>query len=329
MRLLLGLVVSVSAYAAACLSATPECTEWIGLTQGPERSLVYRTFPLELKNDEIRRALVMVHGAGRDAVNYFRSALAAGFLADALSDTLIIAPRFASNDRGCGDSLAPNEVNWACSGNSWRSGGVSLTTEHLTSYDFMDALLRKLARKDLFPNLKAIVLAGHSAGGQFVTRYEMASPVGDELPIPLTYVVSNPSSYAYPDLNRPAAEGGTTLDNASLCPAYNQWPYGLQNRTGYTANLDETQLKKQLVARPVTYLLGEVDTLPLGGFDSSCAAMAQGATRRARGESFARYVNQKYGAKHKLIVIPLCGHNARCMFTAEPSLPILFLKAEE
>jgi hypothetical protein len=25
-------------------------------------------------------------------------------------------------------------------------------------------------------------------------------------------------------------------------------------------------------------------------------------------------------------VVPLCGHNARCMFTAEPVLPLLFPK---
>jgi hypothetical protein len=38
-------------------------------------------------------------------------------------------------------------------------------------------------------------------------------------------------------------------------------------------------------------------------------------------------VNQKYGAHHHIVVVPLCGHNARCMFTAEPALPILFPKS--
>jgi len=27
-----------------------------------------------------------------------------------------------------------------------------------------------------------------------------------------------------------------------------------------------------------------------------------------------------------VVVVPLCGHNARCMFTAEPALAILFPK---
>ena len=35
----------------------------------------------------------------------------------------------------------------------------------------MDEIIRRLARKEVFPNLKAIVVAGHPAGGQFVMRY--------------------------------------------------------------------------------------------------------------------------------------------------------------
>ena len=102
--------------------------------------------------------------------------------------------------------------------------------------------------------------------------------------------------------------------------------YGLKGRSGYTAKLTDDQLKQQLAARPTTYLLGELDILPLAGFDSSCPAMAQGPTRLARGQTFAAYVNAKYKAQHKAVVVPLCGHNARCMYTAEVALPILFPK---
>jgi hypothetical protein len=260
---------------------------------------------------------------------------------------VVVAPRFASNDgRGCRDTLAQDEVSWSCSGDSWRSGGVAANNPKLTSYDFADAILRKLARKEIFPNLKVIVVSGHSAGGQFVTRYEMANQVHDTLGVPVTYVVSNPSSYAYLDPARPAPASASdasppepaagapdaaasefrNFSDARNCTTYDRWPYGLQNRTGYAAQLTDDQLKKQLAARPVTYLLGEIDILPLGGFDTSCPAMAQGSTRLARGQAFGKYVNQKYGAHHHTVVVPLCGHNARCMFTAEPALPILFPK---
>jgi len=293
------------------------------------RSLIYRTFPLDTKNEKITRALVMVHGAGRDADNYFRTATAAAFLAGALEDTIVIAPRFASNDgRGCRDTLAANEINWSCSGDSWRSGGVASSPSQLTSYDLMDEILRRLTRKEIFPNIKAIVLSGHSAGGQYVTRYEMANKVNDNLGIPITYVVSNPSSYAYLDAERPSGTNNElrAFGDARNCTTYDNWPYGLKNRSGYTAKLSDDQLKNQLAARSVTYLLGELDVLPLAGFDSSCPAMAQGPTRLARGQAFGNYVNAKYKAQHKVTVVPLCGHNARCMFTAEVALPILFPK---
>lgn len=320
----------VAAYGAACTSTTG-CTEWLTFQNGPSRSMVYRTYSLTEKNENIRRAFILVHGAGRNADDYFRTAVAAAFLAGGLDDTLVISPRFASNSggaTGCADQLAANEVNWPCGGDSWRSGGVALNNKELTSYDFADEILRKLARKTMFPNLRAIVLAGHSAGGQFVTRYEMANRVHDSLGVPVTYVVANPSSYAYPDALRPTPDGKSfgRFSDARNCVTYNSWPYGMENRgSGYTSKIPDEQLRKQLVARPVVYLLGQIDVLPLGGFDGSCPAMAQGPTRLARGQAFGNLMSTKYGAKNQRVVeVELCGHNARCMFTSEQALPIVF-----
>jgi len=52
--------------------------------------LIYRNYPLEVKNDNITRALVFVHGINRDADNHFRTVLAAAFLAGALNITIIV-----------------------------------------------------------------------------------------------------------------------------------------------------------------------------------------------------------------------------------------------
>ena len=326
MKLLWFLLLSAAAQAAPCTTVA-NCTEWLTFGSGPSRSLVYRTYPLVVRNPQITRALIVVHGAGRDADNYFRTALAAAFLADGLENTIVVVPRLASNSGGCRDTLALNEVSWSCAGDSWRSGGVATNNDKLTSFDFTDELLRKLANKDVFPNLRAIVVSGHSAGGQYVDRYAMANTAHDTLGVAVTYVVSNPSSYAYLDNTRPNADGTEfrAFNDGRNCTTYNQWPYGLERRrAGYTAKESDDQLRKQLADRPVTYLLGEIDILPLGGFDNSCPAMAQGATRLARGQAFSKYVNQKFGAHHTTTIAPLCGHNARCMFTAEPALPLLF-----
>jgi len=304
-------------WAASCNTATPDCTEWVKLGGASSRSLVYRSHPLSVTNERITRALIVIHGQGRNADDYFRTGLAAAFLAGGLEDTIVISPRFASMDgRGCKDTLAANEVNWRCTGDSWRSGAVAINDTGLTSYDFTDTLLRNLARKDAFPNLKAIVVSGHSAGGQYVSRYVAANRIHESLGVPVTYVVSNPSSYAYLDPSRPA--------EVRNCENYDRWPYGIQGRTGYSAKLPDELLKKQIANRPVVYLLSELDTLPLAGFDSSCSAMAQGPNRFERGKAYAEYMNKKYGARHTLTPVPLCGHNARCVFTADPALPVLF-----
>jgi pimeloyl-ACP methyl ester carboxylesterase len=355
MRVLVYIAAVATSYAAPCTSAASACTEWLTLPGQSARLLVYRTYPLETgKNESVTRALVVIHGGGRDADGTFRTALAAAFLAGALDNTAIISPRFASNtgrqsrDSGeCHDALASNEASWICEveqRESWRYGGFAQGSNQLTSYDFIDEILRKLARKDVFPNLKAIVVAGHAGGGMVTTLYEMANQVHEKLAVPVSYVVSNISGYAFPDGLRPTANAypvnagqpGYTVAppptlpaflpfaEARSCPAYNDWPYGLHNLFGYSARLTEDQLRKQLAARPVTYLLGDLDILPIAGWDNSCSAAAQGPTRFARGIAFAKRANEEYGAKHKIIVVRLCGHNERCMFTAEPALPLLF-----
>jgi pimeloyl-ACP methyl ester carboxylesterase len=317
-----------SVWAAACTDVS-KCAEWLTIQDGPWRSKIYTSYSLSAPNPAITRAFVLIHGTNRDADNYFRTAMAAAFLAGALENTVVISPHIASGSGGCQDKLESHEVSYSCNGDSWRSGGTSASNESITSFDLVDALLRKLANRQTFPNLKSIVVAGHSAGGQYVNRYAMANQVHEKLGTPVTYIVSNPSSYAYLDATRPrgeAMEFGNFNDGRN-CTTFNKWPYGLENRAGgYTAKQSDEQLKRQLASRPVTYLLGEIDILPLGGFDSSCPAMAQGATRFARGQAFGKYVNQKIGAQHKIVTVPLCGHNARCMFTSEPALQIAFPK---
>ncbi len=353
-----GLVLAaVAALPQPCTSATLDCTEWIKPVGQPSGILIYRTYPFEKRNEHVTHAFVFVHGILRDADNHFRTALAAAFLANRLDDTIIVAPRFGSNSSvpgneggDCRDKLAPDEANWVCENqrpDTWRSGGAAFGNDKLSSFDFIDEILRRLARKELFPNLKSIIVAGHSAGGQFVIRYEMLNQVQDKLGVPISYVVANPSSYAYVDGLRPSANAFPTtfpispqvptasapsnppspfvpFPDAKNCTGYNTWPYGLKGRPGYSASLTDEQITRQLVARPVTYLLGEADVLPLGVFDTSCPAMAQGSTRLARGIAFHKYVNETLHGQHRIIVVPFCSHSQRCMFTSDIALPLIF-----
>lgn len=333
-----------AAAVAPCTTATTACEQWVPLGGGPARSMVYSTYSLDKPNTTVTRALIMVHGTNRNADHYFATATSAAFLAGALDNTVVIAPHLIASP----DKPETNEIVWPNRGDTWRSGGMSTSNPTLSAFDFVDEILRKLANKKTFPNLTQIVVTGHSAGGQFVTRYEMANKVHGTLGgVSVSYVVANPSSYAWPATVRPLPVGDadpTTADKAALGPTgekvhteftfgpfdstkvarYNQWPSGLENRTGYTAQMTDDQLKKQLVDRPTTYLLGQVDVLPLGGFDSSPTAMAQGPTRRARGEAFFKYVTETLGAKHNAIIVPECGHNDRCIYTTDIVFPVIF-----
>jgi hypothetical protein len=330
---------------APCVLATKACAEFVPLGDGSAQAMIYRTFPLTAANPHIRRALIMVHGTLRNADHYFATATGAGFFAGALDDTLIIAPAFHSADRRCGDQLAPHEVSWSCAADSWRSGGAALSDPSLASFDFADAILERLADKRMFPNLKVIVVAGHSAGGQFVNRYQMSSKVADSLGVPVQFVVANPSSYAWPVAKRLIPRGVGSREAAALAwkdeaphtgftfgpfdkakaPDYDHWPYGLEQRVGgYTASLSDETLRHNLVTRHITYLLSQVDTLPLGGFDGSPGAMAQGATRRQRGEALVDYLHTVMGATSAVIIVPECGHNDRCVYTTEAVLPVIF-----
>jgi pimeloyl-ACP methyl ester carboxylesterase len=354
MRILLaavigGLITTVpaagEAQAKPCVTPTTPCIRWVPLGGGAGRSKIYSTFSIDRRNRDVTRAFILIHGTGRNADHYFETAVAAAFLAGALENTVVISPHFVVDADSA--SLQRDEVRWPNRGVSWRAGGMSTSHPALSAFDLTDEIIRKLADKKRFPKLTKIVVAGHSAGGQFAARYGMASKVHDTPGVTISYVPANPSTYAWPSPLRPLPVGNAdpaTADkeplgengekvnsnftfgpfDATKAPNYNQWPAGLERRTGYTEQMTDDQLRKNLLSRPITYLVGQLDVLPLGGFDDSPNAMAQGPTRRARGEALVKFIADSLGGKPKAMVVPECGHHNRCMFTSNEIFPVIF-----
>lgn len=322
MRIACLMVLAASVLCAEpCTTGTDGCTEKVPLGDPGRFVLVYRSHPLTKANAKITRALIGIHGSTRNADDYFPSSMAGTFLAGALDTTLVVAPRFAGASKGgrnsesCNDKLAPGELAFSCSGSDWRGGGPAVDSPGVNSYGVMDELIRLLADKKRFPNLRHIVLMGHSAGGQYVSRYvAVAKPTPQGVSV--RYIISNSSSYLYLDASRPGATDG--------CAAFNQWKFGVENRTGYAEPVTLETMKKNLVERDVVYLLGEYDVTPQFGFDASCGAMAQGPNRLERGLRYFNYMTAKYGAKHRLVRVPNCGHNSRCMLVANEAREVLF-----
>jgi pimeloyl-ACP methyl ester carboxylesterase len=164
---LLLLAVMQVVVAQPCTTGTAACTE--KLPMGPKDRFVtiYRSHSLAQPNTLFKRALVVIHGAGRNADDYFASGMGGAFLAGALNDTLVVAPRFAAAK----DTLEPGEILFHANGDDWRGGGPGVDVPEVTTYHVIDELIRRFADKKQYPNLKQVVLMGHSAGGQFLSRY--------------------------------------------------------------------------------------------------------------------------------------------------------------
>ena len=103
--------------------------------------------------------------------------------------------------------------------------------------------------------------------------------------------MGSPSSYAYPDAARPNPDHDNRIEpysDGQNCATFHRWPYGMQDRLGYAAGVTDALLRTQLTARPITYLVGTLDTTLDGGLDMSCPALAQGKSRVARAQAFVK-----------------------------------------
>jgi pimeloyl-ACP methyl ester carboxylesterase len=319
----------------ACSEAAQQCLD--SLPVGQDLALpFYRNFSLTAPNPAITQAVIVVHGLGRDANNYFYTMATAVDQAGLGGTTLVVAPHFQ-----CGDDQPPSgQVYWQCSGPNWAHGfrDANGAPTPIYSYAVMDQLVTALADKTTFPNLTQVTVTGLSAGGQFTQRYAATNPIDPVTGIALRYLVLSPSSYVYLDATRPAlgatcsVDGGcdapfAPLSNEAGCSDYDSYYYGLENRSGYVAVPSATQVQTQFVARKVAYMVGDEDTLANAAgthMDTSCEANAQGVDRLARALAFWNEVTQVYQAPHTLTVVPGCMHSRTCMYFSPEVRAALF-----
>jgi len=272
---------------------------------------------------DIERAVIVQHGRARNANVYFRTALTAQAAAgDAGKHALMISPQFIDQLDVDTFHVPGNILRYTPEG--WEGGDPAVGPAPISSFEALDAILAKLADKRLFPNLKEVVVAGHSGGGQVVQRYAIVGKGGAALAktgIGVRYVVANPSSYAYfsPERPEPAI--------ASSCPGYNDWKYGMDHLPAYAAAKSPIELEKHYVATRVIYMLGSLDTNPNHpALDKSCMGEAQGPYRWARGHSYIATMKARDAGtpNHTLYEIQGVGHDGDRMFTSACGLKALF-----
>lgn len=325
-------VLSMAGLAAPCLTPNDACTE--RLATGKHHVRIYRTHALSGPAEPaLHLAYIMVHGMNRNADDYFAWTLASTAAAGRLDSTAVASIHFKARSANDGDAVADGELYW--NSESWKSGETALNGTE-SSFDAMDALVGAFADKRRFPNIKEIVVAGHSAGGQFVQRYAAANRIDPVAGVQIRYVAANPSSYVYMSPMRLRAGATCTRADgcsgpfvpyfdADNCTTYNRYRYGLDSLTGYAAKTGAETIRKQFAARRVIYLAGELDTNTADpSLDKSCPAQSQGPNRRERAVTFWNSMRLLFGARHLFGIAPGCGHSAVCVFAGPAGVKAVF-----
>ena len=324
MPIAFALVIAIYALATNVYAAQPctsSCRDTITLSNG-WKVFYWSNYPLTTNNSTVERAIVVIHGLDRNADDYFGYIVSPAQQEGELERTIIIAPRFPNNT----DTVLEGYLYWRSY--FWRYGDRSVNGGGISSFDVMDDIARRLGNQDVFPNLREVVLTGHSSGGWFSSRWASGSAVPDSLShLAFHFIPANSGSYLYfngywPRLDNSAMDS-FYIPNTSC--AYNNYPYGLNNKNNYMSRTSNATLSSRYRERRVTYLLGDADTQRTQGFDASCAADFQGWNRILRGKWFFNYMEAFFPTdNHDLVIVPGVAHSGRDMYNSAAGRQLLF-----
>lgn len=303
-----------------CLSTGSICTERIDIGDGVYLR-VFSTHSLSEGDDVVSHGLIIVHGASRNADDYFQRGLQAAAAAGNQNTTVVIAPHFQTSS----DNPASDELFWSSSG--WKRGHLSSSDgvrPRRSSYSAIDKIIDLLSDSSRFPGLTRITMTGHSAGGQVAHRYAATNRTEQALGlIKIRYVVANPSTYLYLGRER-EIEGAFSLPEESSCSDYDDWHYGLAERNNYASSMVADTIKEQLIRRDVRILIGDADSLS-SSLDVSCGANLQGPYRFVRGRILMRFMDEFFPHHvHKEMIVPGVGHSSSQMYLSNTGLNALF-----
>jgi pimeloyl-ACP methyl ester carboxylesterase len=268
------------------------------LMSSSSSSALKETIGSHRRMDDVEYVVIGIHGALRNADDLYCSLLASTYQNTVHikpQNILIVTIRFPiTTDLDIYTTMTDSGevIQWDESdgglGGSWRLGMNAVWppyATHFSSYDIMDQIIQHILS---FRNLRHISVIGHSAGGQFVQRWSLLTPIWIENR--MSSVVANPSSYAYLTNKRRLyntihGQFEWIIPNRTNCPNYNQWMWGLEpdisqktkNVTTYTSyklsyvqkaihasnnsNVgDNVQyIKERFASRHIIYLAGRLD----------------------------------------------------------------------
>jgi hypothetical protein len=256
---------------------------------------------------DVRRAVIVVHGARDDPWNYHAAMIQALQLVQdedigiSPDNVAITAPYFPDDsDAGTGYPYNPDGATLADQypspalvwySDTW-SGGANNeyppNTKTVSAFDALDQLVQWYGDKSIFPNMDQIVVSGHSMGGQMIQRYAAVGKTPAELGIDttLSYWVGDPDSYVWFATDRPLS--------TTKCATYDNWregfdaypAYGFDTSSPMTYNTDlvaagRASLLANYMSKTIAYgraTLDKGDYNPTG----ECATYTTGGDRNER-----------------------------------------------
>ena len=319
---------------------------------GQEHVLTYEgTHDVMRQPDPAVKLVVFVHhGGSQNPVTYFRhmkTALDAAAVdrpgLNLPGTTMIIAPGMIGDQHIKDNPKRYAGKNYPYWDGGWREGEPSLSKPQVSNFDLLDGMVLHIA--DRYPNVKAIVHVGHSAGGQLLSRYSFGTPVYDvlrERGIYVRYVIANPSSVLYFDRQRPDLIAGkgfvdyrsrTPVLAEGECKEFNTYKYGLDGMVPYMTRRPVAAMLASFRKREVFLFQGTSDIDPMAdGLDRDCPGLLQGRFRLERGQRYYEYLGHFFGPeiyKNKFLVLaPGIAHAGGEMFRSAAGKPIIFIDAD-
>ncbi len=291
--------------------------------------------PLAEQNKSIKQLVIYIHGARRNGLDYYEWGEKAVNAANKGNETLFISPQFNSEKDLEDHKHDASHLFWVK--NNWRIGDESVSSEKrkmdetFSSFSLVDSLIARACNKKLFPSLKKITIIGHSAGGQFVSRYVGMTPLPNKLSgYTFNFIVMNPSTYLYLDDRRPVqTDKGVAFvkPDTAGCSSFNDYPRGMEKLNPYASIVGVDKIKQQFLMRDITYILGEKDVnMNDSSLDKTCEGNMQGRFRLERGQFYYEYI-QLYSPKkkiHQIAVVPDVAHDGDKMVNSKAARWHLF-----
>lgn len=305
--------------------------------------------------------LVMIPDSDREAARAYAFARNAQDQASAFhpewyaGNAFVFAPQFLNPE-----DIAPHASSWPDQGAAllrwpgagWIYGADSafepkpntiLNGHGMSSYATLDFVLLALARREHFPDLERVVIAGAGGGGDFVQRYATLGIAPDILladNITVRFVVANAYSYMYIDPTRavlpePAEVSGEAepvfaAPKEGSCPPADFYPYGMQALPSYGHKQGDTEIRLRYGTRFIFYLAGkQAPALPPDTSPQACALDLQGKSLPERARLFFASLVRLYGPDdlaraQRLYLVPDAAAEPQALWNSPCGLSVLY-----